>query len=70
MEHTVAGAPAAEEAENGAHRMVPFIITERLKYFYYRGIQQWPHLPGYLRDTCLSAQDEYRAILAKLCIDT
>ena len=53
-----------------AHRLIPFIITEPLKYFYYRGIQQWPCIPGYLRDTCLSAQDEYRALLAKFRINT
>lgn len=42
---------------------VPFIITENLRLFYYRGIQNWGEINGYLRDTCLSAQDEYKALL-------
>ena len=43
--------------------IVPFIITDDLKYFYYRGLQNWPDIPGYLRDTCLTAQDNYAALL-------
>lgn len=39
------------------HGIVPFIITEELKSFYYRGIEKWGDERGYLRDTCLSAQD-------------
>lgn len=46
-----------------ANGIVPFIITEDLRRFYYRGLQQWPKIPGYLRDTCLAAQDNYKAIL-------
>ena len=42
---------------------VPFIITEDLRLFYYRGIQNWGETNGYLRDTCLTAQDNYKAIL-------
>ena len=42
---------------------VPFIITEELSLFYYRGIQHWGHLNDYLRDTCLTAQDQYKALL-------
>ncbi len=42
---------------------VPFIITDELKMFYYRGLAQWPNVREYLRDTCLTAQDEYKAIL-------
>lgn len=45
------------------HGIVPFIITEELKMFYYRGLREWPHIPGYLMDTCLTAQDNYKAIL-------
>lgn len=40
--------------------IVPFIITDELKYFYYRGIKNWNTERGFLRDTCLSAQDEMR----------
>lgn len=43
--------------------IVPFIITEELRWFYYRGLQQWPDVPGYLRDTCLSAQDNFRNVM-------
>ena len=43
--------------------IVPFIITEELRLFYYRGLQNWGHTNGYLTDTCLSAQDNYQALL-------
>ena len=43
--------------------IVPFIITEELRLFYYRGIQNWGSVNGYLRDTCLTAQDNYKAVL-------
>lgn len=46
-----------------ANNIVPFIITNDIKFFYYRGLQNWPSIPGYLRDTCLSAQDKYKLIL-------
>ena len=42
---------------------VPFIITEELRLFYYRGLQNWGNTSGYLRDTCLTAQDHYKALL-------
>ena len=42
---------------------VPFIITEDLRLFYYRGIQNWGQTNGYFRDTCLTAQDHYKALL-------
>jgi len=47
-----------------AHRHVPFIITDELKMFYYRGLHEWGHIDGYLTDTCLTAQDEYKTLLA------
>lgn len=50
------------------HHHVPFIITDSLKMFYYRGLQQWPHIREYLRDTCLTAQDFYREKLQRLRI--
>ncbi len=43
--------------------VVPFITTENLRLFYYRGLQNWGHINGFLRDTCLSAQDEYKKLL-------
>ena len=42
---------------------VPFIITDDLRLFYYRGIQNWGNINGYLRDTCLTAQDNFKGIL-------
>ncbi|MBP5364936.1 MAG: Fic family protein [Bacteroidales bacterium] len=44
-------------------RFVPFIVTDELRLFYYRGIQNWGRIDGFLRDTCLTAQDEYKALL-------
>ena len=46
-----------------ANNIVPFIIDEDLKLFYYRGLQEWTHIREYLLDTCLTAQDNYKAIL-------
>ena len=43
--------------------IVPFIIDEELKMFYYRGLKEWPNEPGYLTDTCLAAQDKFRKYL-------
>ena len=43
--------------------IVPFIIEDDLKLFYYRGLKEWDHDQGYLMDTCLSAQDRYKAHL-------
>ena len=45
------------------HNIVPFIITEELKMFYYRGIMNWKSVRGYLRDTCLTAQDAMKKAL-------
>ena len=46
-----------------ANGYVPFIIADELKMFYYRGLREWPRIKEYLRDTCLTAQDNYRAVL-------
>ena len=51
-----------------ANDIIPFIITDALKLFYYRGLQFWPDIPGYLRDTCLTAQDDYRRMMKKFRI--
>ena len=40
--------------------IVPFIIEDDIKEFYYRGLQEWKSEKGYLRDTCLTAQDRFR----------
>ena len=45
------------------YNIVPFIIEDDLKMFYYRGLKEWNHEKGYLTDTCLTAQDRYKAYL-------
>lgn len=45
------------------YNIVPFIIDEELKLFYYRGLQEWESERGYLRDTCLAAQDKFKKYL-------
>ena len=51
------------------HNVVPFIIDEEHKLFYYRGLKEWQSERGYLMDTCLSAQDQFRAVLKYFRID-
>ena len=46
-----------------ANNIVPFIITDELKLFYYRGLSNWGKVNGYLTDTCLTAQDQFKALL-------
>ena len=46
-----------------ANNIVPFIITDELKMYYYRGLREWGHINGYLTDTCLTAQDQYKDLL-------
>ena len=59
-----------------ASDIVPFIITDDLKFFYYRGLHEWGHIRSssacllpegrkndYLTDTCLTAQDQYKSLL-------
>lgn len=50
------------------HGIVPFIITDDLKMFYYNGLRRWPDVKGYLMDTCLSAQDDFARLLDKFRI--
>ena len=45
------------------YNIVPFIIDDNLKLFYYRGLKEWSNEKGYLTDTCLTAQDKYKAYL-------
>ena len=45
------------------NNIVPFIIEDDLKMFYYRGLQEWNNEHGYLMDTCLTAQDRFKAYL-------
>ena len=43
--------------------ILPFIISDELKFFYYRGLREWNKDKDYLTDTCLAAQDHFREIL-------
>src|SRR5690606_18064396 len=46
-----------------SYNIVVFIIDDDIQLFYYRGLQEWTHIKEYLLDTCLTAQDNYKAIL-------
>ncbi|MFV0566083.1 MAG: Fic family protein [Flavobacteriaceae bacterium] len=46
-----------------AHNIIPFIIEENHKFFYYRGLSEYPKIKEYLIDTCLSAQDSYKRMV-------
>lgn len=45
------------------NNIVPFIIDEELKLFYYRGLHQWKSERGYLLDTCLRGQDKFKVYM-------
>lgn len=45
------------------YNIVPFIIEDSLKLYYYRGLKEWNNEKGFLIDTCLTAQDKYKAYL-------
>ena len=45
------------------NNIVPFIVDDNLKMFYYRGLKEWDNEKGYLTDTCLAAQYKYKAYL-------
>lgn len=45
------------------NNIVPFIITDNIKIYYYKGLNEWPHNHERLTDTCLAAQDQMKAVL-------
>lgn len=45
------------------NNIVPFIISDELKMYYYRGIKNWSNEKGFLRDTCLATQDSMKQVL-------
>lgn len=49
--------------------ITPFIITDEVKLFYYRGLSQWGRERGYLLDTCLAAQDAFAELLRRFRIE-
>lgn len=46
------------------HSIVPFIIEDSKKMFYYRGLSEWKREKGYLTDTCLDGQDTFKKLMA------
>lgn len=46
-----------------ANNLAPFIITDDMKPFYYRGLSEWNCEKGFLTDTCLAAQDRFKELL-------
>ena len=45
------------------NRLMPFIVTEDLRLYYYRGLQNWGLVNGFLRDTILTAQDMFEDVV-------
>lgn len=45
------------------NNIIPFIIDEEHRLFYYRGLKEYERTKGFLRDTCLSCQDKFKEIL-------
>lgn len=51
------------------HNVVPFLIEDAKKAFYYRGLAEWDREPGYLQDTCLDGQDTFRSLMRQLGLE-
>ena len=45
------------------NNIIPFVIDEQIKLYYYRGLKEWKREPGFLTDTCYAAQDKFKAWL-------
>ena len=52
------------------HKIIPFLIEDSKKAFYYRGLSEWDTEKGFLTDTCLDGQDTFRRLLSMFDIDT
>ncbi len=52
------------------HGIVPFLIEDRKKAFYYRGLSQWDDEKGWLTDTCLDGQDTFKKLLEMFDLST
>lgn len=46
-----------------ANGIVPFVISDDMRAYYYRGLAEWDSERGYLTDTCLAAQDRFKVTL-------
>ena len=60
---TLQGESFLRASKSLRNNIVPFIIEDDIKMFYYRGLKEWQNERGYLRDTCLSAQDRFKKYL-------
>lgn len=49
--------------------IIPFIILDTDKMYYYRGLKEYDNEKGYLTDTCLNAQDQYKVLIDKFLGD-
>lgn len=50
------------------HNIIPFIIEDRKKHFYYRGLSEWRNEKGWLTNTCMDGQDTFIRLLDMLDI--
>lgn len=44
--------------------LIPFIIEDDKKMYYYRGLSEWEWEKGCLTDTCLDGQDTFRKLMS------
>lgn len=51
------------------HNIIPFIIEDSKKNYYYRGLSEWQNEKGFLTDTCLDGQDTFKQLLDMLEIE-
>ena len=51
------------------HNIIPFLIEDRKKAFYYRGLSEWDNEKGWLTDTCLDGQDTFKRLIALFNVD-
>ncbi|MCI8637730.1 MAG: cell filamentation protein Fic, partial [Coprococcus sp.] len=50
--------------------LIPFIIEDDKKIYYYRGLSEWEWEKGYLTDTCLDGQDTFRKLMSMFDIQS
>ena len=48
------------------HNVIPFIIEDEKKSYYYRGLSEWRNEKGWLTDTCLDGQDTFIRLMDML----
>jgi Fic family protein/DNA-binding Xre family transcriptional regulator len=49
--------------------IVPFLIEDSKKAFYYRGLSEWDNEKGWLTDTCLDGQDTFKRLLSMFSVE-